>query len=187
MVANTVNKWLGNPISRRFLRWIARREGSSSKLEKALKKYAGEDVELSFQEKFAYLLTKLFLEKGAESFGISKEDVKKAITTADIKKLISKGYIKKRQEKIKRPKEPRKRRKGPGRRKGAKGARLTKKRRWINTIRPLRRMLKELRDKGMIERSTYRKVYRLIKSGSFRSRAHLKLYLQQHGLLKVKE
>ncbi|HDD71565.1 MAG TPA: radical SAM protein [Candidatus Aenigmarchaeota archaeon] len=88
LVANTVNKWLGNPISRRFLRWIARREGGSSKLEKALKKYAGEDVELSFQEKFAYLLTKLFIEKGAESFDISKEDVKKAMKESVVRRAL---------------------------------------------------------------------------------------------------
>jgi large subunit ribosomal protein L19e len=47
-------------------------------------------------------------------------------------------------------------------------------------------MLKELREAGKIDKSTYRKVYKLIKGGMFRSRAHLKLYLEQYGLLKEK-
>lgn len=79
LVANTVNRWLGNPISRGLLKWIAKRKGGSSKLEKAMEKYSGEDVKLNLQEKFVYLLTKLFIEKGADSFGVSREDVKKAM------------------------------------------------------------------------------------------------------------
>ncbi len=111
------------------------------------------------------------------------EDIKNAITRADIRKMISHGYIKVKPMKIKRSGEKRKKRKGPGRRKGGRGARLSKKRRWINTIRPLREMLKELRDKEIIDKATYRKVYPLVKSGMFRSRSHLKLYLEQKGLL----
>jgi len=112
------------------------------------------------------------------------EDIKNAITRADIRKMISHGYIKVKPTKIKKPElYPKRRKKGPGKRKGALGAKVTKKRRWINTIRPLRRMLKELRDKGMIDKTTYRKTYMLIKSGAFRSRSHLKLYLKQKGIL----
>jgi len=112
------------------------------------------------------------------------EDIKNAITRSDIKRMISHGYIKVKPTKIKKPElHPKKRKKGPGRRKGAKGARLTKKRRWINTIRPLRKMLRELRDKKIIDSRTYRETYLLIKSGAFRSRSHLKLHLKQKGVL----
>ena len=110
------------------------------------------------------------------------EDIKNAITRADIKKLISKGYIRVKTTKIKKPEEKKKRRKGPGRRKGAKGTRITQKEAWMKTIRPLRRMLKELRDKDIIEPKTYRQLYRMIKSGSIKSRAHLRLYLKQRGI-----
>ena len=68
------------------------------------------------------------------------------------------------------------------RRKGKAGARVSKKRRWIGTIRPLRVMIKELRDSGKIEKAQYRKLYLRVKSGAFRSRSHLKLYLKQRGM-----
>lgn len=113
-----------------------------------------------------------------------QKDIEAAITKADIRKLIQKGYIKALPEKLHKPKERRKKRKGPGSRKGAKGAILSAKRRWILTVRPLRKMLKELRDSGQIDKQTYKKLYKLVKGGMFRSRAHLKIYLEQHGLLK---
>jgi large subunit ribosomal protein L19e len=112
------------------------------------------------------------------------EDIKNAITRADIKKMISHGYITVKRTKIKRPElYKKKRKKGYGSRKGRLGAKVTKKERWMNTIRPLRRMLKELRDKGTIDTRTYRKTYYLIKSGAFRNRSHLKVYLKQKGIL----
>jgi len=116
------------------------------------------------------------------------EDIKNAITRSDIRKMINHGYIKVKKTKVKKPDlYKKKRKKGPGRRKGARGAKVTKKRNWINTIRPLRRMLKDLRDKGTIDSRTYRKTYMLIKSGMFRSRSHLKLYLKQKGVLHEKK
>ena len=112
------------------------------------------------------------------------EDIKNAITRRDIKKMISKGYIKVKRSKVKRPKIYQKRRKrGPGRKKGSSGASLTKKEKWMHTVRPLRKMLKELRDKGTLDKRTYRKTYLLVKSGMFRSRSHLRLYLKQKGVL----
>lgn len=114
------------------------------------------------------------------------EDVKNAITRADIRKMISHGYIKVKKPKLRMKKE-KKSRKGPGRKKGAKGTRISKKKRWINTIRPLRRMLKELRDSEKIDRATYRKIYLLMKGGMFRSRSHLELYLKQRGILHEKK
>jgi len=112
------------------------------------------------------------------------EEIKNAITRSDIRKMINHGWIKVKPGKIKMPDlYPKKRKKGPGKRKGSHGAKITKKRMWINTIRPLRRMLKELRDKKTIDSRTYRKTYMLIKSGAFRSRSHLKLYLKQQGII----
>lgn len=114
------------------------------------------------------------------------KDIEAAITKIDIRKLIKKGMIKALPEKIHRPREKAKREKGPGRRKGAKGAIMPAKRRWISTVRPLRRMLKELRATDQIDNQTYRKLYLLIKGGMFRNRSHLKIYLEQHDLLKKK-
>lgn len=114
------------------------------------------------------------------------KDAQSAITAIDIKNLIKKGVIKKMPAKVKRPKEKRKR-KGRGRRTGGKYARLPKKRRWINTVRPLRKTLKELRATGEIDNQTYRKLYMLVKGGQFRSRSHLRIYLEQRGMLKKKK
>jgi len=105
------------------------------------------------------------------------EDIKNAITRSDVRKMISHGYIKAKKEKLKIPKTGKKRKQGHGSRKGAKGARLPKKERWMNTVRPLRRMLKKLREEEKIDAKTYRKLYLQVKSGAFRSRSHLKLYL----------
>jgi large subunit ribosomal protein L19e len=112
------------------------------------------------------------------------EDIKNAITRRDIKKMISKDYIKVKRGKIKKPKlYQKKKKRGPGRRKGSSRARLTKKERWMHTVRPLRKTLKELRDEGVIDTRTYRKTYLLVKAGMFRSRSHMKLYLKQKGVL----
>ena len=76
------------------------------------------------------------------------------------------------------------RRRGHGSRKGAKYARLPRKRRWIMTIRAIRAYLKELRDKGLIDRHTYRIYYRRAKGGEFKSKAHLRSHLISDGLLR---
>ncbi|HDJ96559.1 MAG TPA: 50S ribosomal protein L19e [Candidatus Aenigmarchaeota archaeon] len=107
-------------------------------------------------------------------------EVKNVITKAEIRKLIEKGTIKALPEKV-RKRKVRKRRKGPGRRKGPT---VRGKEEWIKTVRPLRRLIKELRDSGKITRSQYRKLFLLIKGGMFRSRTHLRLYLKQKGILK---
>ncbi len=118
-------------------------------------------------------------------------DVKDAITKDDIRALIKDGIIKKKQIKgisrarANKLREQKKkgRRKGPGSRRGSAGARTPKKRRWINTIRPLRETLKEMRENGVIDRSVYRKLYKMAKGGAFRSRSHMKLYMTEHGYL----
>jgi large subunit ribosomal protein L19e len=115
-----------------------------------------------------------------------QKDIEKAITRIDVKKLIKQGAVKALPEKLHKPREGKKRRKGPGRRKGAKYAVVTRKERWISTVRPLRKMLKELKVSQQIDNPTYRKLYKLIKGGMFRSRSHLKVYMEQHDLLKKK-
>jgi large subunit ribosomal protein L19e len=112
------------------------------------------------------------------------DEIKKAITRADIKRLIKKGYIKALPEKIHKPKERTKKKKRAGSRKGAKFSRLSRKRRWISTVRALRKMLKELKNSGKIDKATYKRLYLMVKGGMFRSRSHLKTYLEQHGLIK---
>ena len=140
---------------------------------------------VSFQKKIAAKILKV----GVSRVWIDPskiEDVRKAVTKADIRKLIRKGVIKALPPKKKRRKE-KKRRKGPGSRKGKLYSRSPKKREWINTVRPLRRYLKELKEKGLIDQKTYKHIYKLVKGGMFRSRAHLRIYLEQHGMLREKK
>ncbi|TAL46674.1 50S ribosomal protein L19e [archaeon] len=114
---------------------------------------------------------------------VKMKDVEKAITRIDIKKLLKQGAIKKIPDKIPMPKKKRTRH-GEGSRKGSPYARVTKKQRWVHTVRPMRRMLVELKDSEKIDHSTYRKMRMLVKGGMFRSRSHLKIYLEQHKLVK---
>ncbi len=112
------------------------------------------------------------------------KDIEKALTKWDIRKHIMKGDIKALPAKIKIKMPREKRRKGPGRRKGKKYAIIPRKRVWISTVRPQRRMLVELKSGGKLDNASYRKLYKLVKGGMFRSRAHLKLYIEQNKLLK---
>ena len=112
------------------------------------------------------------------------KDIEKAITKWDVRKLIKKNDIKIVPKKIKVKSAVKKRKRGPGSREGKKYAIVPRKRRWISTVRPQRRMLKELKTSGQMNRAAYRRLYNLVKGGMFRSRAHLKLYLEQNKLLK---
>jgi large subunit ribosomal protein L19e len=113
------------------------------------------------------------------------EKVKQAITRRDIRRFIKEGEIKKIPAKKPSKKVKRKiKQQKTGSRKGAKGARRGKKTSWLKIIRPQRKMLKELREKKQLKPNAYRKVYKRIKSGMFRSKAHLKTYLKDKKLLK---
>ena len=114
------------------------------------------------------------------------KDLEGAITKNDIRKMIKKGYIKALHGKISMPKRKIRKRKNTGSRKGSKNAKVTAKRKWISTVRPLRARLKELRAEKRIDNITYRKLYLLVKGGMFRSRSHLQIYLEQHGIIKKK-
>jgi len=112
------------------------------------------------------------------------EEIEKAATKADIRRLIEKGYIKVRKEKLKKPKEKKKKRRYEGSKKGKKYSIVPRKRRWVNLVRSLRGFARELKEKGKIDNKTYKLVRKWIKGGMFKSRAHMKLYLEQHKLIK---
>jgi large subunit ribosomal protein L19e len=120
------------------------------------------------------------------------EDIKEAITKADIKSLIKDGAIKFKQEKGTSKSRARKisiqkskgRRRGPGSIKGATGARLWRKKKWMDSIRSQRKLLKIIREKKLVDKSAYRSLYLKSKGGFFRSKRHIKVYMQEHGMLK---
>jgi large subunit ribosomal protein L19e len=114
------------------------------------------------------------------------KEIEAAITRADIRKLISQHMIKAKKGKLPMPKQKKRRQRGRGSKKGSTFAKYTAKKRWIATVRPLRVMLKELRAEKQIDKPTYRKLYLQVKGGMFRSKSHLKIYLEQHGIIKKK-
>ncbi len=120
------------------------------------------------------------------------EEIKQAITRGDIRHLINDFAIQKRPEQgvsharfRKRLIQRRKgRQQGSGTRKGKRTARLTDKTAWISRVRVQREFLRELRDKKLITGGIYHLLYRKSKGGFFRSKRHIKLYIDEHTLIK---
>ena len=120
------------------------------------------------------------------------EDVSDAITRADVRILINSGTIVARQKKgvsrgraeFEKAQKRKGRQTGHGSRRGRKGARKPSKERWMQAIRPIRRKLKELRDTGKIDPSTYRIYYLKAKGGVFKNKSHLISHLKSEDILK---
>ncbi len=122
-------------------------------------------------------------------------EIKEAITKADIRKLINDGAIRARQKKgissfrgnKLRLQKRKGKRKGYGSRKGTKTARTPRKRAWITKVRVQRKFIKLMKLKKSVAPETYTKVYRMIKGNMFRSKRHLKLYLEENNLFLKKK
>ena len=108
--------------------------------------------------------------------------VKQAITRSDIRGFVKDGVIKKMPEKKRKKNTPKKQQRA-GSIKGSKAARIGKKEAWFKIIRPQRRMIKELKEQNKFKPGAYRKVYRQVKGGMFRSKAHLQLHLTKNEYL----
>lgn len=120
------------------------------------------------------------------------EEVSRAITRDGVRQLIDQGAIKAkpqtgissyRSKKIAAQKK-KGRRKGKGSVKGAKYARTPKKQAWMSTIRALRTDLRDMRDSGEIDPTTYRKLYKMAKGGAFRSKSYMKNYARDHDMIR---
>jgi len=118
--------------------------------------------------------------------------IKEAITKADMRGLVIDGFVSKipargiansRSNKIRMQKVKGKR-KGHGSRKGKKHARTPKKREWINRIRVQRDLIATLKEKNLLDNKIYWMLYKKCKGGFFRSRRHLKLYIEEQGIIR---
>jgi len=143
---------------------------------------------------------KLQKELSAKAYGVGKarvkidptqsEEIKDAITRADIKGLVDSGAIKILQKKdtsrhrARARKEKRKkgRARGHGRRRGPATARTPPKTTWINRVRLQRATISRLKKAGSMTTSTHRELYLKAKGGFFRNRKHLLQYINQHKL-----
>lgn len=119
-------------------------------------------------------------------------DIKESITKQDLKGLIAEGTIRlkpvksisqgrARKKKIQKSKGLQK---GHGSRKGSSHAGNPKKTEWMKKIRVQRRFIKLLREKQLVDRKTYQQLYLKAKGGFFRSKRHIKIYLDEHNLVK---
>ena len=122
-------------------------------------------------------------------------EIKEALTKNDIRGLIVKGAISKvpvgsyshgRSRLILKQKR-KGRRSGPGSIKGKKYARLPRKQSWMNRVRAQRVLLKTLKEGAIISIPVYHQLYKMSKGGFFRSRNHIKLYLEERGLVQQHE
>jgi large subunit ribosomal protein L19e len=120
------------------------------------------------------------------------QDVSKALSRSDVLDLIDKGIIRVKQVKgqsrtwanyIKKQKK-KGRRRGSGSRKGGRKARLDKKESWIKRIRAIRNLLRELKEKNIIDKKLYRDLYKRAKSNEFKSKRAILIYLKDLGILK---
>ncbi|MHA1478489.1 MAG: 50S ribosomal protein L19e, partial [Promethearchaeota archaeon] len=120
------------------------------------------------------------------------DEIKMAITREDIRNLVKEGIILKKYKKgnskyrknLRHERKKKGRARGLGKRKGTKYARLPKKKRWMNRIRPQRRELKKLRDRKLITTATYRKLYKNAKGGMFNSVAQMNRHIKEKELIR---
>ena len=117
-------------------------------------------------------------------------DIKEAITKFDIISLVKEGAIRVKQKKgVSRVRAKKQtiqkskgKRKGHGSRKGSQKTRTKKKKTWMQGVRLKRRFIKELKEKDLVNNQVYRELYRKIGGGFFRSKRHIKLYVEEHKL-----
>jgi len=150
-------------------------------------------MELKIQKRLAAQIMKCSPKKIV--FDILKlKEIKEAITKADIKILIANNIIWRKPIKnssrggARRIAEQKRkgRRRGAGKRKGKTTARLSRKDSWKLAVRSQRKLLKSLRNNELITKKDYHLLYRKSKGGFFRSRRHIKMYLEEHGLFQKK-
>jgi large subunit ribosomal protein L19e len=119
-------------------------------------------------------------------------DIKEAITASDLRALVKEGAVfaapvqgvsRGRARKI-RIQKVKGRRRGHGSRKAPASARTIRKVTWMNKIRAQRGLLSQLREEELIDHETYSAMYRKAKGGFFRSKRHLRLYIEEQGLIR---
>ena len=116
---------------------------------------------------------------------VSKNDVRRLIDEGVIKVEPKKGNSRARW-KVRHEQRKKGRRRGYGRRKGKASARRDPKEDWMNRIRKIRRFLKYLRDHDVIDRRTYRELYRKAKGGEFENLRSLKTHLRERYGIEVR-
>ena len=141
------------------------------------------------------MLASKILKTGKNNVWIDPErmdDVDGAITREEIRKLIHDKVIRRRPKqgtsrgraRLLHEKKKRGLRKGPGSRTGSSGTRNPRKKTWEILIRRIRLRLKILRERRIIRRDSYRRLYLLAKGGTFSSVSNLDHYIEANQLAR---
>ena len=120
------------------------------------------------------------------------EDVEGVITREEIGKLVHEGIVKARPERgvsrararILSDKKKRGLKRGMGSRQGKKTARTPRKEAWENRIRSIREHLRILKDRRVIPKDVYRKLYLMAKGGAFSDTSRVEQYIDAHRLAR---
>ncbi len=148
-------------------------------------------MDLKFQKRLA--AKTLGVGIGRIHFNTSRyEDIKEAITKADIRSLAKQGAISAAQisfpsrhrARARAAQQKKGRQRGQAAKRGRKNARNPEKRAWINKIRSIRKMLNNLKENKKIDNKTYRNLYMKAKGGFFRDRSHLTFYIESSKMVK---
>lgn len=107
--------------------------------------------------------------------------VEEALTRSDILNLIKDGAVYKLQMRG-RKKIEKKARKTAGKKRGR--ATINQKREWMTRVRAQRKYLKELINSKTLDKQFKRQVYRKIKSGIFKSKKVMLIYLKENNMVK---
>ncbi|MEM0087076.1 MAG: 50S ribosomal protein L19e [Candidatus Micrarchaeaceae archaeon] len=141
--------------------------------------------------KFARRAASEILGRGESSIRFKPDaiqEIKKAITKDDVRKLIEnksiiavkpKHNISMNSKVLKQKREAGKRR-GPGRKKGTLKARGTTP--WKKRVRAQRMLLKELKRMGKIDTKTFNSFYMRVTGNSFPNKASLLLHIKDSGI-----
>lgn len=141
--------------------------------------------------KFARRVAAEMLKRGESSIRIntnSFDDVQKAMTRDDVRKLVSSGAlfaVKAKHNasinaKLLKERRAQGRRRGRGRRKGTYKARSGEL--WMRKVRSQRLFLEKLKEKDKLDNMTFKKYYKMIKGNSFADKASLILHLGEEGI-----
>lgn len=135
--------------------------------------------------KFAKRIAAQVLGRGENALRLRPEsidDIKKAITRDDVRKLIKDGAIValKPKSELHKPLKVEKRRKGPGKRRGSANAR--RGRVWEKKVRSQRVLLKRLKLMGKVDREMFKRYYLLVKGNAFADKRSLLLHLSDDGI-----
>ncbi len=115
------------------------------------------------------------------------EEVKKALTRDDVRKLIKDGVIVavKPKDEIHKKAKIEKRKRGHGKRKGSLKARQGRV--WEKKVRSQRFLLKRLKQIGKVDNATFKRYYLLIKGNAFPDKRSLLLHLSDDGIKLTEE